>query len=90
MPNPVGIEANVAFYGFGLIIFSCFNFIFLTSYFQTGYKVGASFLKALAPATLIAIVVEVLVHFPQLAWLDSVTFDGQSNSADLSNRSADL
>ncbi len=77
MPNPVGIEANVALYGFGLIIFSCFNFIFLTSYFQTGYKVGASFLKALAPATFIAIIVEVLVHFPQLAWLDSVTFDGQ-------------
>ncbi|MGG5370587.1 ABC-2 transporter permease [Enterococcus sp. AZ196] len=76
-PNPVGLEANTAFYGFGLMIFACFNFIFLTSYFQTVYKVGASFLKGLVPATLVAIIVEVLVHFPRLAWLDAVTFDGQ-------------
>lgn len=76
-PNPVGIEANVAFYGFGLIIFACFNFIFLTTYFQTAYKVGSSFLKALVPATIVAMLVEVLVHFPTLAWLDSVVFDQQ-------------
>jgi len=76
-PNPVGIEANIAFYGFGLMIFACFNLIFLTSYFQTVYKVGTSFLKGLIPATFVAIVVEVLTHFPTLSWLDAVTFDGQ-------------
>ncbi|MGL9726799.1 ABC-2 transporter permease [Enterococcus sp. DIV0756] len=76
-PNPVGIEANVAFYGFGLMIFACFNFIFLTSYFKTVYKVGTSFLKGLFPATFLAIIVECLVHFPGLTWLDSVTLKGQ-------------
>lgn len=76
-PNPVGIEANVAFYGFGLMIFACFNFIFLTSYFKTVYKVGTSFLKGLFPATFLAIIVECLVHFPGLIWLDSVTFKSQ-------------
>lgn len=76
-PNPVGIEANVAFYGFGLILFACFNLIFLTSYFKTAYKVGTSFLKGLIPATFLAMIVEVIVHFPALAWLDKVTFAGQ-------------
>lgn len=76
-PNPVGIEANVAFYGFGLMIFACFNFIFLTSYFRTIYKVGISFLKGLIPATLIAGIVEIIVHFPFLRWLDGVTFSAQ-------------
>lgn len=76
-PNPVGIEANTAFYGFGLMIFACFNLIFLTTYFKTGYKVGASFLKGLFPATLLAIILEVIVRFPALKWLDSVTFNGQ-------------
>lgn len=77
LPNPVGIEANVAFYGFGLIILACFNFIFLTSYFKTVYKVGTSFLKGLIPATLVAMIVEIAVHFPALTWLDSVTFARQ-------------
>lgn len=76
-PNPVGIEANVAFYGFGLMIFACFNFIFLTSYFQTVYKVGTSFLKGLFFATVLAVIVEVSVHFPMLTWLDTVTFADQ-------------
>lgn len=77
LPNPVGIEANIAFYGFGLLIFACFNFIFLTSYFKTIYKVGTSFLKGLIPATVIACIVEILAHFPALTWLDSVTFSNQ-------------
>lgn len=76
-PNPVGIEANIALYGFGLMILACFNFIFLTTYFKTVYKVGASFLKGLFPATFLAIIVESITHFPALAWLDSVTFSGQ-------------
>ncbi|MGH1648569.1 ABC-2 transporter permease [Enterococcus gilvus] len=76
-PNPVGIEANTAFYGFGLILFACFNFLFLTSYFKTAYKVGISFLKGLIPATILAMIVEALVHFPTLAWLEDVTLKGQ-------------
>lgn len=70
--NPAGIEANVAYYGFGLMIYTIFNVIFLTHFFKSGYKAGWSFLWAIIPATLGVLVMEIAVHFSQLAWLDSV------------------
>lgn len=69
--NLAGIEANVAYYGFGLIIYAIFNFIFLTQFFKTAYKAGRAFLLAVIPATLGVIVMEVLSHLPWFAWLDS-------------------
>ncbi len=38
--NIVGMDANMAFFGFTLIEFSVFNLIFLPWYFRTGYKTG--------------------------------------------------
>jgi hypothetical protein len=70
--NPAGIEANVAYYGFGLMIYTVFNVIFLTHFFKSGYNVGWSFLYAIIPATLGVLIMEIVVHFPQFAWLDSV------------------
>lgn len=70
--NPVGIEANVAYYGFGLIIYAIFNVILLTQFFRTAYKVDMAFLMAIIPATIAVIIMEVLVHFPGFQWLDSV------------------
>ncbi|NMB00730.1 MAG: ABC-2 transporter permease [Firmicutes bacterium] len=70
--NPAGIEANVAYYGFGLIVYALFNFVFLTEFFKTGYKAGRAFLLAVTPAVLIVLIMEVLAHFPNLAWLDSL------------------
>lgn len=70
--NPVGIEANVAFYGFGLIIYALFNLIFLPVFFRTAYKVGKAFILAVIPASLGIVVMEVLVHLPGLNWLDSI------------------
>lgn len=70
--NPAGIEANVAFYGFGLLAYGVFNLIFLPSFFKTAYKAGRAFLLAIIPTSLIVIAMEVLVHFPGLQWLDSV------------------
>lgn len=70
--NPAGIEANVAYYGFGLMIYAIFNFIFLTYFFKSAYKVGNSFLFAITPAALCVLIMEVIVHFPQFKWLDSV------------------
>jgi hypothetical protein ELI_0342 len=70
--NPVGLEANAAFYGFGLVTYALFDWIFLAQYFKTAYKVGVSFLKALPAAVLGIFFIEVLPHFPGLsAWLDS-------------------
>ncbi len=73
--NVVGIEANVAYYGFGLLIFSMFNVIFVTSFFKTAYKVGKAFLAALLPVVFGIILMEGSVHLPQFSWLDSVAPD---------------
>ena len=70
--NPAGIEANVAYYGFGLMIFTIFNAIFLTHFFKSGYKVGAAFVLAIIPATLGVLAMEIIIHFTRFAWLDSV------------------
>lgn len=70
--NPAGIEANVAYYGFGFIIYAIFNFIFLTYFFKSAHKVGNAFLLGIIPATMAVLVMEVIVHFPNFSWLDSV------------------
>lgn len=70
--NIVGIEANAAFYGFGLMIYSIFNLIFLPIFFKTAQKVGKAFLLAGIPTLLAIIMMESIVHFPNLEWLDSV------------------
>lgn len=70
--NPVGIDANVAYYGLGLVIYTVFNLLFVPRFFKTAHKVGSAFIVAMVPVTLCMIAVEVLVHVPGLAWLDSV------------------
>lgn len=70
--NPAGIEANVAYYGFGLMIYAIFNVILLTQFFKTAYKVDKAFFLAIIPAAIAVVIMEVLVHFPGFEWLDSV------------------
>lgn len=38
--NPAGIEANVAYFGCGLLIYAAFNAVFLISFYKTAYKAG--------------------------------------------------
>lgn len=70
--NPVGIEANVAYYGFGLMIFGVFNLVFFTVFFKTAYKAGVAFLTAMVPCVLGILTMEAAVHFPGLGWLDGI------------------
>ncbi|MGX7197979.1 ABC-2 transporter permease [Enterococcus olivae] len=70
--NPVGIEPNVAYYGFGLCIFALFNSLFLPVFFKTAYQSGWAFLVAIIPTVIAVTIMEVLVHFPAFTWLDSV------------------
>ena len=70
--NPAGIEANIAYYGFGFLIYGIFNLILLTEFFKTGYKVGKAFIMAIIPASIGVVMMEVMVHFPAFKWLDSV------------------
>lgn len=71
--NPVGIEANVAYYGFGLMIFGVFNLVFFPCFFKTAYKAGAAFLIALVPSLLCIFAMEAVVHIPGMDWLDGVS-----------------
>ena len=71
--NPVGIEANVAYYGFGLMIFGVFNLVFFTQFFKTAYKAGVAFLIALIPSTICIFAMEAVVHFPGMEWLDGIS-----------------
>ncbi|NLY76476.1 MAG: ABC-2 transporter permease [Tissierellia bacterium] len=70
--NPAGIEANIAYYGFGFIICAIFNLILLTQFFKTAYKVGKAFILAIIPAAIGVIIMEVIVHIPRFQWLDSI------------------
>ena len=56
--NPVGIEANVAYFGFGLIVYA--------------YQVGKAFVIAIIPATAVIALMEYSVHLPSFTWLDSL------------------
>lgn len=68
--NPVGIEANAAYYGFGLAIYGVFNLVFFAWFYRTAYQSGTAFLIALLPTVLGIALMEALVHLPGLAWLD--------------------
>jgi hypothetical protein len=42
--NPVGIEANIAFFGLSFVLMGVFNLIFLTMHYKNGYDLGRPFL----------------------------------------------
>ena len=69
--NPVGIDATLAWFGFGLIIYGIFDLVFFPSYYKSGYKAGRAFIIAAIPMLLMMVTVEGAVRIPQLAWLDS-------------------
>ena len=75
--NPVGIDATVAWYGFGLIIYAVFDLVFFPAYYKNGYKAGKAFVLAAIPMLLLMVVVEGAVHIPALAWLDSYAVQDQ-------------
>lgn len=75
--NPVGIEANVAYFGFGLMIYAVFNVIYLSVFFRDAVCVGKAFIIAGIPAVLLIVCMEGAVHLPALAWLDGLAWDDQ-------------
>ncbi len=69
--NPVGLDPTVAWYGCSLLLYAVFDWIFLPAFYRSGYRAGRAFLIAMPPVLLLMTALEVLVHFPALAWLDS-------------------
>ena len=69
--NPVGLDATVAWYGFGLMIYAVFDLIFFPAFYKNGYKAGRAFVLASIPMVLLMFFVEATGHISALAWLDS-------------------
>ncbi len=68
--NAAGLDANVALFAVGFLVFAAFNIVFLPSFYRTGYKVGVSFLKASLCVALVVVLDIALPHVPGLEWLD--------------------
>ena len=69
--NPVGMDATLAWFGFGLIVYGVFDLVFFPAYYKNGYKAGKAFVIAAIPMLLMMVAAEGSVRIPQLAWLDS-------------------
>ena len=75
--NPVGIEANVAYFGCGLVIYAVFNTVYLSVFFRDAVSVGKAFIFAIVPALVLIILMEGAVHLETFAWLDSLQWHDQ-------------
>lgn len=70
--NLVGLDPNAALLAAGFLLYALFNAVFLPSFYKSGYKVGAAFVKATIPTALLMLVLEDLPHIPALGWLDDM------------------
>lgn len=69
--NPVGLDATLAWYGFGLILYAVFNLVFLSVFYKSGYRIGKSFFLAAIPMVLLMAAVESTAHISAFVWMDS-------------------
>lgn len=69
--NPVGLDATLAWYGFGLLVYAVFDLVFFPAFYRNGYKAGKAFIFASIPMVLLMFTVEAVAHIPKLSWLDS-------------------
>lgn len=61
-PNPVGMDANAALFGFALLLFGLFNLVFFRVYYGDVKKVGTAFLWSSAAVFLLVCAVEACAH----------------------------
>ena len=78
-PNPegnvVGMEANVAFFGFVFILYALFNLLFLPIFYKTAYRAGIALLIASMAIGLYIVAIEGSIQFiPSLkSFLDTTS-----------------
>lgn len=60
--NTVGIEANMAFFGFSFAMLGLFNLVFFTKYYTNTDKVGVSFILGSIAISIYIVIAEVGVH----------------------------
>lgn len=72
--NNVLMAANFVYLAFVLLIFTCFNMIFLGGFFKTAYGIGRPFILFVASNFIIIAVAESLHHIPGLEWMNTLGF----------------
>ena len=60
--NPVGIEANLAFLGFGFVLMGLFNLVFLPMHYKNGYDLGKPFVVSSIVLFFAIVLLEALDH----------------------------
>lgn len=61
--NGVGMDANIAFFGLGMLLMGAFNMMFLTSYYAAPDKVGKSFAFSSIAMFVLIIILEAPTYF---------------------------
>lgn len=61
-PNEVGMNANLAFFGFALLMLGLFNFFFFRAYYKNTDQVGKPFLFGCIAFTFLMLAVETCSH----------------------------
>lgn len=65
------MNANMAYFGYTMIVFAVFNSIFLAGFFKTTYKIGKPFFIFCIVSFIIIIMGEILHHIPDLESLNN-------------------
>ena len=60
--NPVGIEANLAFLGFGFVLMGLFDLVFLPMHYKNGYDLGKPFVVSCIVQFFAIVLLETLDH----------------------------
>lgn len=60
--NPVGIEANLAFLGFGFMLMGLFDLVFLPMHYKNGYDLGKPFVISSIVLFFAIVLLEALDH----------------------------
>ena len=68
------MPANFVYLAFVLLIFACFNVIFLGGFFKTAYDIGKPFIFFIVVTFIIIVAAEALHYIPGLGWTNALDF----------------
>ena len=72
--NNVLMAANFIYLAFVLLIFACFNAIFLGGFFKTAYDIGKPFILFIVVSFVVIVAAEALHYMPGLEWTNALDF----------------
>ncbi|MDO4816124.1 MAG: ABC-2 transporter permease [Bacillota bacterium] len=69
------MTANLVYLGFALVVFGCFNAVFLRGFFKTAYYYGKPFIWFIVVALIVIGIAEALHHIPGFEAVNSFGFE---------------